>query len=116
MGLITEQEKAQLLENGKNSKENPWPVVKLNLREFNFTWLLVLCHPKNDDLVYCVFDWGQGFPILAYSRLSVIESLHTAFFFKVERDKEFKANKGMNEYAFEMVVSPTRRPYDSSRS
>ena len=89
--LITDEQRAQLLSNGRQSIENPdfdpQPVVKLFTPDAPATWLLC--------------DLGQGFPELGWVSLAELEALRRPLGLPIERDLYFRARKSIGAYARE---------------
>jgi hypothetical protein len=72
--LITDEQRAQLLANGRQSLVNddfdPPPVVKLFTPDAGATWLLTEIDPDDHDHAFGLCDLGQGFPELGYVSLA----------------------------------------------
>lgn len=60
--LITDEQRAQLLANGRDSIENPrfdpLPVVKLFTPNAGATWLLTEIDPDDQDIAFGLCDLG----------------------------------------------------------
>ena len=101
--LITDEQRAQLLANGRDSIENPHfdplPVVKLFTPNAGATWLLT--ELDADDIAFGLCDLGQGFPELGYVSLAELESLRGRWGLPIERDLHFVADKQLSAYARE---------------
>lgn len=103
--LITEEQRAQLLVNGRQSIENPdfdpRPVVKLFTPDAGATWLLTEIDPDDSDHAHGLCDLGQGFPELGWVSLAELVALRGPLRLPVERDLYFKADKSISAYARE---------------
>ncbi len=109
MELLTEEQKAQLLANGRESAErsaagqdfDPYPVVKLFTPDAGATWLLTEIDPDEPDIAFGLCDLGLGFPELGTVRLSELAELRGRLGLPVERDLHFTATKPLSAYAEE---------------
>lgn len=103
--LITDEQRAQLLANGRQSIENPdfdpQPVVKLFTPNAGATWLLTEIDPDNHDHAFGLCDLGQGFPELGYVSLQELANLRGRWGLPIERDLHFTADKPISAYARE---------------
>jgi hypothetical protein len=103
--LITDEQRAQLLTNGRQSLENdnfdPPPVVKLFTPDAGATWLLTEIDPDDHDHAFGLCDLGQGFPELGYVSLADLQSVRGRLGLPVERDLHFIATKSISAYARE---------------
>ncbi|KAB2309777.1 DUF2958 domain-containing protein [Betaproteobacteria bacterium SCN2] len=103
--LITDEQRAQLLTNGRQSLENenfdPPPVVKLFTPDAGATWLLTEIDPDDHDHAFGLCDLGQGFPELGYVSLAELQSVRGCLGLAVERDLHFIATKAISAYARE---------------
>lgn len=105
--LITDEELAQLLDNGRRSAESegedldPWPVVKLFTPDAGGTWLLTEIDPTDQDRAFGLCDLGNGFPELGDVSLAELQAVHGRLGLPVERDLHFKADKPISAYARE---------------
>ncbi|QFZ84674.1 DUF2958 domain-containing protein [Variovorax paradoxus] len=101
--LITDEQRALLLANGRESIENshfdPLPVVKLFTPNAGATWLLT--ELDAEDVAFGLCDLGQGFPELGYVSLTELESLRGRWGLPIERDLHFVADKRLSGYARE---------------
>ena len=106
MKLLTSQQEKKLLANGLKMQEvdiscSVQPVVKLFMPDGAGTWLLAWIDPCDRDIAWGLCDLGLGFPELGTVSLSELAELRGALGLNVERDKYFKANKTLSEYADE---------------
>ena len=103
--LITDEQCAELLANGRQSLENenfdPPPVVKLFTPDADATWLLTEIDPDDHDHAFGLCDLGQGFPELGYVSLAELQSVRGRLGLAVERDLHFIATKSISAYARE---------------
>lgn len=103
--LITDEQRAQLLANGrqslKNENSDPPPVVKLFTPDAGATWLLTEIDPDDHDHAFGLCDLGQGFPELGYVSLAELQSVRGRIGLPVERDMHFIATKSISAYARE---------------
>ncbi|RDD95233.1 DUF2958 domain-containing protein [Acidovorax sp. BoFeN1] len=103
--LITDEQRAQLLANGRRSIEHdgfdPLPVVKLFTPNAGATWLLTEIDPDDPDRAFGLCDLGQGFPELGYVSLQELESLRGRWGLPIERDLYFRGDKPVSAYARE---------------
>lgn len=103
--LITDEQRMQLVANGRQSIENtdsdPPPVVKLFTPDSGATWLLTEIDPHDEDRAFGLCDLGQGFPELGYVSLQELASLRGRWGLSIERDLYFTANKPISAYARE---------------
>jgi hypothetical protein len=103
--LITDEQRAQLLTNGRQSIENPdgdpLPVVKLFTPDAGATWLLSEIDPDDEDRGFGLCDLGLGFPELGYVSLAELASVRGRLGLPVERDLHFRADKTISAYARE---------------
>lgn len=103
--LITDEERAQLLANGRRSVEcatfDPIPVVKLFTPDADATWLLTEIDSDNHDHAFGLCDLGQGFPELGYVSVTELQAARGRLGLPVERDVHFKAEKAISAYARE---------------
>jgi hypothetical protein len=103
--LITDEQRAQLLANGRQSLDNenfdPPPVVKLFTPDAGATWLLTEIDPNDHDHAFGLCDLGQGFPELGYVNLAELQSVRGPLGLPVERDLHFTATQPISAYARE---------------
>lgn len=103
--FITDEQRALLLANGRESLQNPGfdpaPVVKLFTPDAGATWLLSELDP--DDLegrrAFGLCDLGLGMPELGWLDLSELASVRGRLGLPVERDLYFRAEKRLSAYA-----------------
>ncbi len=105
MNLISDELRAQLLANGRQScadeSFDPPPVVKLFTPDAGATWLLTEIDPDDDDHAFGLCDLGFGFPELGYVSLTELAIVRGRLGLPVERDLHFKADKPISAYARE---------------
>ena len=105
MTLITDEQRAQLLANGRRSIEDdgsdPHPVVKLFTPNAGATWLLTEIDPDDEDRAFGLCDLGQGFPELGYVSLQELAQLRGRWGLPIERDLYFRGDKPISAYARE---------------
>lgn len=103
--LITEEQRAQLLANGRQSIENPdfdlCPVVKLFTPDAGATWLLTEVDPDDQSRAFGLCDLGHGFPELGWVSLEELDRLRGTWGLRIERDLHFIADKRLSVYARE---------------
>jgi hypothetical protein len=100
--LITEDERAQLLANGRArtaAKDfDPMPVVKLFTPDAHAIWLLAALDPIDGDTAYGLCDVGIGMPELNTVRLSDLASIVGPRNQPLLRDRYFRAMRSLSEY------------------
>lgn len=103
--LITNEQHAQLLANGRSTIENdnfdPPPVVKLFTPDASATWLLTEIDPDDPDRGFGLCDLGHGFPELGYVSLAELATVRGGLGLPVERDLHFTATKPISVFARE---------------
>jgi Protein of unknown function (DUF2958) len=103
--LITDDQRAQLLANGRQSlkQENfdPAPVVKLFTPDAGATWLLTEIDPDDHDHAFGLCDLGLGYPELGWVSLAEIATVRGRLRLPVERDLHFRPDKPISTYARE---------------
>jgi hypothetical protein len=105
MKLITDEQFAKLLANGRQSIENedfdPHPVVKLFTPDAGATWLLTEVDPDEHDHAFGLCDLGLGYPELGWVSLVELAAIRGKLGLSVERDQSFTATKSISAYANE---------------
>lgn len=100
--LITDPERAQMLENGRARAEgqaiDPLPVVRLFTPDAHATWLLAALDPVDGDTAYGLCDVGIGMPVLGTVMLSELASIVGPLGRPVMRDLYFRATRTLSEY------------------
>ena len=100
--LITDEQRAQLLANGRAAPKataiDPLPVVKLFTPDAHATWLLTELDPEDGDTAYGLCDLGLGMPEEGTVRLSELASIVGPLKLPVERDLYFVATRTLSEY------------------
>lgn len=101
--LITDEQRAQLLANGRQSVEcddfDPLPVVKLFTPDAGATWLLTEIDPDEADLAFGLCDLGLGSPELGWLSLAELATVRGRLGLPIERDPHFTATKPLSAYA-----------------
>lgn len=101
--LITDEQRAQLLANGRahaaGQPVDPLPVVRLFTPDAHATWLLTELDPQDGDTAFGLCDLGLGMPELNTVRLSELASIRGPRNLPVERDLYFTAQRPLSEYA-----------------
>lgn len=100
--LITDEQRAQLLDNGaaaaRGELRDPFPVVKLFTLDAHATWLLTEHNPDDGDTAFGLIDLGVGTPALDHVRLSVLEGIRGPENLSVVRDLHFTPRRRLSEY------------------
>ena len=103
--LITDEQHAQLLANGRHTLENdsfdPPPVVKLFTPDAGATWLLTEIDPDDHDHAFGLCDLGLGYPELGWVSLAEIAAVRGGLGLPVERDLHFAPEKRLSTFARE---------------
>ena len=103
--LITDEQRAQLLANGRQSLEqenfDPAPVVKLFTPDAGATWLLTEIDPDDHDHAFGLCDLGLGYPELGWVSLAELATVRGRLGLAVERDLHFTPQKRLSVYARE---------------
>lgn len=103
--LIADEQRAQLLANGRQSLEqenfDPAPVVKLFTPDAGATWLLTEIDPDDHDHAFGLCDLGLGYPELGWVSLAEIATVRGRLGLPIERDLHFEAHKRLSAYARE---------------
>jgi Protein of unknown function (DUF2958) len=103
--LITDEQRAQLLANGRQSLEqenfDPAPVVKLFTPDAGATWLLTEMDPDDHDHAFGLCDLGLGYPELGWVSLAEIATVRGRLGLPIERDLHFAVQKRLSAYARE---------------
>jgi len=103
--LITDEQRALLLANGRESLENPdfdpAPVVKLFTPDAGATWLISELDPDDPegDRAFGLCDLGLGMPELGWVSLQELATVRGRLGLPVERDLYFRAEKRLSAYA-----------------
>lgn len=101
--LITDEQRAQLLANGRATAEgqdiDPLPVVKLFTPDAHATWLLTELDPEDGDTAFGLCDVGIGMPELGNVRISDLASIVGPLKLPIERDLYFVAQRTLSDYA-----------------
>jgi hypothetical protein len=103
--LITDEQRAQLLANGRQSLEqenfDPAPVVKLFTPDAGATWLLTEMDLDDHDHAFGLCDLGLGYPELGWVSLAEIAAVRGRLGLPIERDLHFAVQKRLSAYARE---------------
>ena len=102
MKLLTAEQHAILLANGRRQQEqpgfDPYPVVKLFTPDGACTWLLTELDPDDTDIAFGLCDLGMGFPELGSVRLSELASARGALGLRIERDVHWQPSGPISAY------------------
>lgn len=108
MALITNEQRQQLLANGRaaagGQREDPYPVVKLFTPDAHATWLLTELDPDDCDTAYGLCDVGLGAPELGHVKVSDLEAIRGPNKLPVQRDLHFHPKRRLSEYAAQARV------------
>ena len=100
--LITDEQRAQLLDNGaaaaRGEQRDSFPIVKLFTLDAHATWLLTELNPDDGDTAFGLIDLGIGAPELGHVRLSVLEGIRGPQNLAVVRDLHFTPKRRLSEY------------------
>ncbi|KAI3606810.1 putative lipoprotein [Cupriavidus necator H850] len=101
--LITAEQRAQLLANGRayaaGHAGDPLPVVRLFTPDAHATWLLAALDPADGDTAYGLCDVGIGMPELGHVKLSDLASIVGPLKKPNLRDLYFRPNRSLSAYA-----------------
>lgn len=102
MSLLTDEQRVQLLANGRTRADDPTfdplPVVRLFTPDAHATWLLAALDPDDGDTAYGLMDVGIGMPELDTVRLSDLSSIVGPHERPVMRDRYFEATRALSVY------------------
>ena len=100
--LVTEAQRAALLENGRRAAagepHDPLPVVRLFTPDAHAIWLLTALDPVDADTAFGLIDLGIGMPELGTVKLSDLESIVGPRQQPVMRGRYFQAARPLSEY------------------
>ncbi len=100
--LITDEEREQLLANGRaraaGQAIDPLPVVRIFTPDAHVTWLLAALDPEDGDTAYGLIDLGIGMPDVGTVQLSALASIVGPRKQLVMRDRYFQAARPLSEY------------------
>ncbi|AOV02308.1 MULTISPECIES: DUF2958 domain-containing protein [Pseudomonadota] len=100
--LVTEAQRAALLENGLRAAagelDDPLPVVRLFTPDAHAIWLLASLDPADGDMAFGIMDVGIGMPELGRIKLSDLASIVGPNKQPVMRDLYFQAVRPLSEY------------------
>lgn len=95
MPLFTDQQRRQLLANGRKPDKDYPPVAKLMMA--NFICLLSEMD-ADEDYVFGYFDHGFGCPELGYGSLNEMRDASKELCLPLVNDADFKATQSMSAY------------------
>jgi len=101
--LLTRELRTHLRRNADLSERSEMdhkPVVKFFTPDAQATWLFSEL-AADEDTLFGLCDLGQGTPELGYASLSEISALRGPLRLLVERDRHFRADKPLSQYAAE---------------
>ncbi len=109
MKLLTQAIQAKLIANGQKQEAvrgtkdeiDFKPVVKLFTPDANCTWLLTELDPEYKDIAFGLCDLGLGYPELGSVSITELLQVRGRLNLPVERDRHFRADKTLNQYADE---------------
>lgn len=100
--LITDEQRVQLLANGRARAEgrnlDPLPIVRLFTPDAHAAWLLSELDPDDGDRAFGLCDVGIAMPELGHVRLSDLASIRGPLNRPIERDLYFTARRPLSEY------------------
>ena len=100
--LVTDAQRAALLENGRRAaageSHDPLPAVRLFTPDAHATWLLASLDPVDGDTAYGLIDLGISMPELGTVKLSDLASIVGPNKLPVTRDLYFQAMRPLSEY------------------
>ena len=99
MKLLTKEQRAKLLKNNTTPDEDHCPQVKLFSPVGAATWLLSSI--DENDIAFGLCDLGMGEPELGFVSLQELEEIKLPLGLSIERDRHFRANKTLTQYADE---------------
>lgn len=115
MNLLTEEQREQLLANGRANagRAQPHdliPVVRLVSPWANEIWLLSELDPENPAQAYGLYDSGTGKPVLGPIDLAAVANLRGPEGQRVARDASFFPSRRLSTYAqFARVIPRTSK-------
>jgi hypothetical protein len=106
MKLLTEAQRAKLLDNGRRQAAVKGtdlefdfaPVVKLFNPTGSGTWLLTELEPEDDTIAWGLCDLGTGFPEYGTVSLTELAEFRGRFGLGIERDLSFIARAPISTY------------------
>lgn len=98
--LLLTKEIESRLRNAPTDNPNNKPLVKLFTPDAGATWLISEMLPDGDTM-FGLCDLGLGCAELGYISLSELKTIRGNIGLPVERDRHFKADKTLAEYASE---------------
>jgi len=110
MKLLTEEQRARLLANGRKNAERIaddgntddfQPVVKLFCPWGGATWLLSELDTDEPDIAFGLCDLGMGCPEMGSVRISELEAIRGPTGLRIERDLYWSPTQSLAAYAAE---------------
>lgn len=106
MKLLTESQRAKLIENGRRQAEVKGtsdeidfePVVKLFTPDGAGTWLLTEIDPLDETVAWGLCDLGMGFPEFGTVSLTELAEYRGRLGLGIERDLHFNARGPISRY------------------
>lgn len=99
MKLLTDDQREQLLANGRDRDRDHRPVVKFFDPGGAGTWLFADLDPEDGDTLFGLADLGFGTPELGYTSLAEIAAIRGRFGLDIERDFHFEPKHSLSIYA-----------------
>ena len=99
MKLLTKEQRTKLLKNNETPDDDKKPVVKLFSPVGAATWLLSSI--DKNDIAFGLCDLGMGEPELGFVSLQELQEIRLPLGLSIERDRHFRANKTLTQYADE---------------
>ena len=99
MKLLTDDQREQLLANGRDRDRDHRPVVKFFDPSGAGTWLFADLDPEDGDTLFGLADLGFGTPELGYTSLAEIAAIRGRFGLGIERDLYFEPKHSLSIYA-----------------
>ncbi|MGF6155796.1 hypothetical protein M2267_001024 [Ensifer sp. KUDG1] len=97
MKLLTDEIKAQLIENNTRREDDHIPVVKFFVPWGGATWILT--EMEEDGICFGLCDLGMGEPELGYVSVEELESVRGPAGLTIERDLYFHTDKPLSVWA-----------------
>ena len=97
--FISQEQRKQLLHNGRNTEQDPYPVVWLHMPGSGVQWLLSAIDPDNSSIAFGLCDLGFGVPELETVSFGEIALISSELVRPIECNQDFKALYPMSVYA-----------------